>query len=169
MLNPSALSSISLILTAWGGAFLVALWASLIFWTWRDISARTPDRMLKMLALLVVTILFLPGVLIYFVLRPEQTLEEQYQRTLEEEALLRTIEETRQCPGCSRLVEKNWTVCPDCHTRLKKTCHSCARLMDLHWNLCPHCGTPAPGMRKENVTLDEALRPAPGFDEAEQE
>jgi hypothetical protein len=34
--------------------------------------------------------------------------------------------------------------------------------MELHWNICPYCGTPAPGMRKESLTLDEALRPTPG-------
>jgi RNA polymerase subunit RPABC4/transcription elongation factor Spt4 len=163
MLDPSALSSISLVLSTWGSAFLVALWASLIFWTWRDINSRSEDRLLKILALLVVAVLFLPGVLIYFILRPQQTLDEEYQRTLEEEALLRTIEDAQQCPGCSRLIEKTWTVCPDCHTRLKKTCHACGRLMELHWNLCAHCGAPAPGMRKENTTMDEALRPAPGF------
>jgi hypothetical protein len=33
--------------------------------------------------------------------------------------------------------------------------------MDLTWNLCPYCGTPAPGMRRENMTLDEALQPVP--------
>jgi hypothetical protein len=30
--------------------------------------------------------------------------------------------------------------------------------MELPWNLCPFCGAPAPGMRRENLTLDEALR-----------
>jgi hypothetical protein len=29
--------------------------------------------------------------------------------------------------------------------------------MELPWNLCPFCGTPAPGVRRENLTLDEAL------------
>lgn len=33
--------------------------------------------------------------------------------------------------------------------------------MELPWNICPFCGTPAPGMRRENLTLDEALRPFP--------
>jgi hypothetical protein len=33
--------------------------------------------------------------------------------------------------------------------------------MELPWNICPHCGTPAPGMRREHLTLDEALRPLP--------
>ena len=31
--------------------------------------------------------------------------------------------------------------------------------MELPWNICPFCGTPAPGMRREHLTLDEALRP----------
>jgi hypothetical protein len=33
--------------------------------------------------------------------------------------------------------------------------------MELPWNLCPYCGTPAPGMRRENLTLDEAMRNLP--------
>jgi hypothetical protein len=33
--------------------------------------------------------------------------------------------------------------------------------MELPWNLCPYCGTPAPGMRRENVTMDDALRTLP--------
>ena len=162
MLNPTLVSNLVLILSAWGGAFLVALWLSLIFWAYRDIQTRTSDRMMRILALLVVTILFLPGVVIYLILRPSRTLEEEYQMTLEEEALLQAVEAAHHCPGCSRRVDEIWMVCPDCHTRLKKTCHHCTKRMELHWNLCPYCGTPAPGMRKESLTLDEALRPSPG-------
>jgi hypothetical protein len=33
--------------------------------------------------------------------------------------------------------------------------------MDLAWNLCPYCGTPEPGLRIENLTMDEALRSLP--------
>ena len=33
--------------------------------------------------------------------------------------------------------------------------------MELPWNLCPYCGTPAPGMRREGMTMDEALRSIP--------
>jgi predicted amidophosphoribosyltransferase len=52
-------------------------------------------------------------------------------------------------------------VCPSCHTKLRKNCHQCGRLMELAWNLCPYCGTPAPGMRREGMTMDDALRPIP--------
>lgn len=88
------LGSISTALTAWGAAFLLALWASLIYWTYRDAQARLRDPMRRVLAVLVSVVLFIPGVLIYLVLRPTRTLEEEYLVTLEEEALLRAIEES---------------------------------------------------------------------------
>jgi RNA polymerase subunit RPABC4/transcription elongation factor Spt4 len=134
---------------------------SLIIWTYRDIRARARDPLLRILAVLVVAILFLPGIVVYLILRPAHTLEEEYQNTLEEEALLQAIEDSPLCPGCGRRVKELWTICPNCHTKLKKPCHQCGKLMELAWNLCPYCGTPAPGMRRENLTLDEAMRPIP--------
>ena len=168
-LDPSLLSNIFLILTAWGAAFIAALWLALIFWTYRDIRARARDPLARILAVLVVAILFLPGIVIYLILRPSHTLEQEYQQTLEEEALLQSIEDSPLCPGCGRRIRDNWVVCPSCHTKIKKTCHQCGKLMELPWNLCPHCGTPAPGMRREGLTLDDALRPIQVEDETEVE
>ncbi len=161
MIDPTIISNLTLILTTWGAAFLIALWVSLAIWAYRDIRKRSGDRLMQVLAVLIVTILFLPGVLVYLVIRPQQTLEDEYQKALEEEALLKAIESSPHCPGCSRRVDPRWLVCPDCHTRLMKTCHHCGKLMELHWNMCPHCATPAPGMKKEGLSLDEALRPTP--------
>jgi RNA polymerase subunit RPABC4/transcription elongation factor Spt4 len=166
-LDPFSLNSIFLVLTAWGAAFLVALWLSLIIWTYRDISARTHDPLIRLLAAGVVALLFLPGIVIYLILRPRQSLEEEYQQTLEEEALLQAIEESQLCPGCARRIKENWMICPNCHTKLKKNCHQCGKLMELPWHICPYCGTPAPGMRRENLTMDEALRPV-GVEEPEE-
>lgn len=160
-IDPAAISNLLLILTAWGAAFIAALWLSLIFWTYRDIRARARDPLARILAILVVAVLFLPGIVIYLILRPSHTLEEEYQHTLEEEALLQSVEESPLCPGCGRRIRENWMICPTCHTKLKKNCHKCGKLMELPWNLCPYCGTPAPGMRREHLTLDEALRPLP--------
>lgn len=167
LFDPIVLSSLAQIAVAFAAAFVAALWLSLIFWTYRDIRRRTRDVLLRILASLVVTVLFLPGILIYLILRPPNTLEQEYQSTLEEEALLQTIEESPMCPGCGRKIESDWAVCPSCHTRLKKTCHECGKLMDLAWNLCPYCGTPEPGMRVENLTMDEALRTLPTDPEEE--
>ena len=156
--DPVFLSSLTLVLTAFAGAFLIALWVSLVIWTYRDIRARTRDPLIQTLAALLVAVLNLPGVLVYLILRPPRTLEEEYQRTLEEEALLQALEDLPLCPGCERRVKEDWQICPNCHTKLKKTCHNCSKFMELSWNLCPFCGTPAPGMRLESTSLDDALR-----------
>jgi RNA polymerase subunit RPABC4/transcription elongation factor Spt4 len=157
--DPSLMSSLILVLTGFGAAFLAALWVSLVIWTYRDIRTRSRDTLVQTLATLLVAVLNLPGILVYLILRPPRTLEEEYQRTLEEEALLQALEDLPLCPGCERRVKDEWQVCPNCHTKLKKTCENCDRLMELPWNICPYCGTPAAGMRRgEGTSIDEALQ-----------
>jgi Double zinc ribbon len=159
--DPQTLSNLIMLLAAWGAAFLVALWVSLIFWTYRDIRTRSRDQLIRILSIIIVALLFLPGIVIYLILRPANTIEEEYQHTLEEEALLQSIEDIPVCPGCGRKTQETWMVCPTCHTRLKKTCHNCRKLMELSWNLCPYCGTPAPGKRRDKMTMDDVTRPTP--------
>jgi hypothetical protein len=156
-LNPLDFSNFVSIATAFSAAFLAALWLSLIIWTYRDARSRTRDPLARLLAALVVAVLFLPGLLIYWILRAPHTLEEDYQHTLEEEAMLQTIEDAPLCPGCGRKIDPEWVACPSCHTRLKKSCHQCGRLMDLPWNLCPWCATPIPGMQQEHLSMEDAL------------
>jgi RNA polymerase subunit RPABC4/transcription elongation factor Spt4 len=161
-LDPTYTSSLILLLVGFSGAFLLALWVSLIVWTWRDIRSRARDPLAQVLSVLVVAVLFVPGILVYLILRPARTLEEEYQRTLEEEALLTAIEDQSVCPGCERRIKEDWQICPNCQTKLKKLCHQCGRLMELPWNICPFCGTPAPGMRRETSTIDEAINELQG-------
>jgi hypothetical protein len=156
--DPTALSNFMLFIAAWGGAFIAALWLSLVIWAYRDIRQRARDPLARILAVLVVAVLFLPGIVIYLILRPPRTLEEEYQHTLEEEALLQSLEESSLCPGCGRRAKESWILCPNCHTKLRKPCHQCGKLMELPWNICPSCGAVAPGMRVEGLTLDDALR-----------
>jgi RNA polymerase subunit RPABC4/transcription elongation factor Spt4 len=165
--DPSTLSSFILIATAFSAAFIAALWLSLIIWTYRDIRTRARDPLIRILAVLVVAVLFLPGILIYWILRPSSTLEEEYQHTLEEEALLQSIEDNPLCPGCGRRVHEDWVACPNCHTRLKKPCQQCGRLMELPWNLCPYCGTPVYTPTPDPQTIEEGL-PLPSADLFEQ-
>ncbi|MBI2758087.1 MAG: zinc ribbon domain-containing protein [Chloroflexi bacterium] len=157
-LDPTFLSNFLLVLTGFGGAFVAALWIALVIWTYRDIRARARDPLVHILSALLVGVLNLPGVLVYLILRPARTLEEEYQHTLEEEALLQALEDLPLCPGCERRVKDDWQICPNCHTKLKKTCHHCGKLMELPWNVCPFCAAPVPGMRQESVNMDDALR-----------
>jgi hypothetical protein len=122
------------------GAFLAALWLGLIIWTFRDVRARSRDLLAQILATLIVAILNLPGLLVYVMVRPRETLAEAYDRSLEEEALLQSIEEQESCPGCGQRAAKDWIVCPYCHTKLKKRCHSCGQAINIRWSVCPYCG-----------------------------
>ena len=137
------ITDILLILIAFMGAFLAALWLSMVIWAFRDIRSRTRDIFAQILAALVVAILNLPGLLIYYILRPRETLAEAYTRSLEEEALLQGIEEADVCPGCGQRALPDYVICPTCHTRLKKTCQHCGRVLHLRWTVCPYCTTAA--------------------------
>ena len=148
-LNITGMSRFFQYLIAFVGAFFAALWLSVIFWTYRDVRARNEDRVVHILAALLTTLLGPPGLIIYLILRPRQTIDEMYQSTLEEEALLSEVEGRSACPGCGGHTHPDWQVCANCHTRLRKPCAFCKRLMDLGWQVCPYCGTPAPGTRAE--------------------
>jgi len=125
-------------------AFLTATWISAVIWAFRDIRARTRDVFAQILATLLVLIFFplfpVPGLVLYGILRPRETLAEAYERTLEEEALLHGIEERLACPGCNRRIQEDYLFCPTCHTRLRKACACCERLLHLSWSICPYCG-----------------------------
>jgi len=163
-LDPVVLKQITLIGTGFSIAFLAALWLSLIFWAYRDIRKRSRDRFMRVLAVVVVAVLFLPGILIYLILRPARTLEEEYQQSLEEEALLQAIEDSTICPGCGRRVLPDWLACPSCHTRLKKKCERCGKIIELPWNLCPYCETPVAGMRTEPSVTISKIEPESDFE-----
>jgi predicted amidophosphoribosyltransferase len=138
-IDTGSINQLSTIFTSLGIAFMLTLWLSLIAWVYRDIRKRSDDVLASILAVAVSIILFLPGVLIYLILRPDLTTEEKYQTALGEEALLSTLEESELCPGCERNIKDGWMICPSCHTVIKKKCPSCGNLLELAWEICPYC------------------------------
>lgn len=123
-------------------AVATALWISMIIWAFRDMRSRSRDIFAQAMAALVVGALNVPGLLVYLILRPQETLAEQYERALEEEALLQEIENKQVCAGCGHQTRDDWRLCPYCHTKLKKLCSGCDKLLDLPWAVCPYCETP---------------------------
>jgi RNA polymerase subunit RPABC4/transcription elongation factor Spt4 len=132
-------------------AFLTATWVAAVIWAFRDIRSRTRDIFAQILATLLVFVFFplfpVPGLILYFLLRPRETLSDIYERSLEEEALLQGIEERMACPSCNRRIEEDFLICPSCHTRLKKPCPACERRLHLKWRICPYCGEAQTGAR----------------------
>lgn len=119
-----------------------ALWISLVVWAFRDMRSRSHDVLSQVLAALVVGILNIPGLLVYMILRPGETLAQKYERALEEEALLQAIENKQVCPGCGHAIRDSWRICPYCHSKLKKACSNCGESLELPWSICPYCEQP---------------------------
>jgi RNA polymerase subunit RPABC4/transcription elongation factor Spt4 len=129
-------------LLAIGIAYLIALWFALVAWTFRDIEARSRSVFTQVFSTLLVVLFFVPGLLLYLILRPKETLDQAFQRALEEEYLLQDLDDLPLCPGCQRTVDPEFVLCPHCQTALRGPCPACSRLMDLRWNICPYCSVP---------------------------
>ncbi len=134
-------SDLALGITIYGIVMLAALWLALIVWAYRDMRSRSRDTFAQLGSLLLVALLIIPGLIIYLLVRPRETLSEAYERSLEEEALLQEIEEKPTCPGCGQRIQENWQACPHCFTRLKKPCVHCHQMLELSWQVCPYCTT----------------------------
>ncbi|MEL6271257.1 MAG: zinc ribbon domain-containing protein [Chloroflexota bacterium] len=161
----------------WGGIYgavvFIAAWVAMVTWAYRDMRARSRDAWAQILVGAFVFVLNLPGLVIYLLMRPRETLAEAYERSLEEEALLQEIEDKPNCPGCGIRVENNWQACPNCHTRLKKPCINCGEMLQLSWNLCPYCAVPqtsgasnnhAHVSRRVRVQQEQNPTPEPQYD-----
>ncbi|NDJ78457.1 MAG: zinc ribbon domain-containing protein [Chloroflexi bacterium] len=176
-LDQNTINNILLFFITFTGAVASAIRLGLILWTYRDARLRSRDSLAQITAATMVAVLGIFGVIIYVMLRPQETLAEAYERSLEEEALLQNIEEKPVCPGCGRPAQADWQVCPYCHTKLKKPCINCEKMLELAWNLCPYCATsqvehadhapaPAQAARRRSVAsqLGESPPAPPGFE-----
>jgi RNA polymerase subunit RPABC4/transcription elongation factor Spt4 len=125
-------------------AYVLVLWVAALVWTYRDVVSRTSDTFTQTIALILVLVFNIPGLLVYLVLRPKDTLMDAYDRQLEAEALLHEIQEQASCPRCRRKVDQDFIVCPYCRSALRTPCEQCGRPMASSWVLCPYCGADRP-------------------------
>ncbi|HRJ41500.1 MAG: zinc ribbon domain-containing protein [Caldilineaceae bacterium] len=127
------------------GAFLFAFWIAMGIWTFNDIRSRTRDWLAIGLACLLTLIFPLVGLILYMMIRPKDTLADVYDRALEEEAILRELEESVTCHHCGVPVKGEWVFCPNCHSQQQYACHNCGTLVRQEWDICVACGTPQSG------------------------
>jgi hypothetical protein len=124
--------------------YIVILWLAAAYWAFRDMQLRSENPVLPYLAaaliVLFTPVLFLFGVIVYRIVRPQEKIGEVYERNLAEEALLAEVESIKTCPACRRRIQDEWIICPSCRTRLNRVCANCGRLVGLDWSLCAWCG-----------------------------
>ena len=132
--------------------FGVALYAALVFWTWKDARRRIDDPVI--VGVCVATAVCFPfvGVLIYLILRPPEYLADVHERELEIRAMERRLGADSACPYCRNPAEASFLSCPHCGTKLKQACRRCKAPLDPTWRLCPYCETVA-------TTLPQPERP----------
>ncbi|NWJ44717.1 MAG: zinc ribbon domain-containing protein [Chloroflexi bacterium] len=140
-------------------AFLVIIWLTLCFWTFRDIQSRTRDIVAQIFATLLVVFFNIPGVLIYLLVRPKHTLEHEYEQKLQEEYMLQDLEEREICPTCRVKTQPDFMYCYSCRTRLRKDCPSCGQVIKLKWHNCPYCGMAQKPPSREETLNRMSLRP----------
>ncbi len=144
-------------------AFGVALWFAMAVWTYRDIERRSANVVVQVLATLVVVLGFLPGITIYLLLRPRETVEQRYQREIEDSYLAQEIGSIAVCQNCAHPIKDEFMFCPDCGNSLRRTCGSCGRLVDADWKICAFCGHDLPygSSSASNGRRQSAVPPRP--------
>jgi len=126
---------------------LVALglvYMAMVYWVLNDARSRSESPAFHILAMALNLAFPLLGLVIYLLIRPSMTLVEERALELEAEALAGPPPEetdSRPCPACGREIERDFVLCPYCHTRFAKRCPSCRKSVRLGWTLCPYCAT----------------------------
>jgi len=148
------------------GAYLVVMWIAALVWTYRDVQTRTADPFTQVISLVMVAVFNLPGLLLYLILRPKNTLAELYDRQLEAEALLQEIQEQATCPACRRKVADDFLSCPYCRSALRTPCENCSKPLSAGWVICPFCGADRSSAAPAAARVVATTEPAPGDDAA---
>lgn len=116
----------------------VIIWVAVSLWVWRDISSRTKNIIAIIFCFLLVLCLPLLGLIIYLLVRPHSTLQEESSMQLFHASVL--DHDITSCPECKNLVRKEYKFCPHCSASLKKKCPNCNAEVNPVWNHCVACG-----------------------------
>jgi len=119
--------------------FLIVLWISIAYWTYRDAKSRG-----AMGGYWAVVALIFPvfGWLVYLVIRPPERVDDSQERALEIRAKKASLARNGVvCPACMKPVETEFLICPYCLKKLKKPCQECEHALRLNWTICPYCQT----------------------------
>ncbi|MGI8847702.1 MAG: zinc ribbon domain-containing protein [Candidatus Dormibacteria bacterium] len=118
------------------------LWVAIAYTVVRDARRRSASSPFLLCAGLLGFVPPFLGALIYLVIRPPRTIEEDRSVALEEAAFLQPISDepaARPCPTCGRDIEQDFVLCPYCRTQFGRRCQTCDRTLRLGWPVCPYC------------------------------
>lgn len=115
-------------------------WFVLVGWVWIDSGERTSNRKARIVYMLLVLILNIPGLIIYLIVRPSETIEQIYWADLERRYLKYETAELGDCPECGSQLFPGYHFCANCGCDIKKKCPSCGVMISKAAKYCAHCG-----------------------------
>lgn len=140
-LSPEFISGLQTVLFILA-VYLAVFSLCLAIWTFQDSRGRSRNWLVHVFAVVLVLVFGLPGIVLYMLIRPKETLAQQYERSLEEAAFLVDLEKQLACPRCKKSVQQDFIICPHCTEPLKKACRSCGTGLSAIWKACPYCTAP---------------------------
>jgi hypothetical protein len=117
----------------------IFFWVIVIGWVWTDAGERSTNISFKVLSALLVAILNIPGLIIYLIIRPKQTIAEIYWSDLERRYLKYETAELGDCYECGFQLQPGFVNCPNCSAVIKVKCDGCGVFIDKDWRYCPFC------------------------------
>lgn len=122
------------------GFVLCIFWLFVVGWVWFDASERYSSVWLKIFSAAIVLLFNILGFLVYLILRPRTTRDDNYWIDLERRYLKFEAAGLEDCPRCGWEVLPNYIFCPDCGEVLRRKCKSCEVYLEPEWDVCPFCG-----------------------------
>jgi len=119
---------------------LIVFWLVLIGWVWIDSSERTSNMRIRVVYLILVIFLNIPGLIIYLIIRPSETKEQIYWADLERRYLKYETSELGDCSKCGNQLLPGYVYCSNCGNEIKKKCPSCGVMIGKSSKFCAYCG-----------------------------
>ncbi len=122
------------------GFLLVVFWLFIVGWVWVDSGERTSKKGLRVGYVVLASLLFIPGLIIYLVIRPSETIEEIYWADLERRYLKYETADLGDCPKCGSQLFPGYVHCTNCGYTIKIRCPKCNLLVNKEHKYCEFCG-----------------------------
>lgn len=117
--------------------YVAFIWLAVTVWVLRDISRRTSNLFVIIMATTFVAVGSAPALIIYLLVRPESTIEEAGNKDLFYASVI--DKDISACPTCSTLVRNEFSFCPNCSTYLEISCPHCYIRINSQWKFCANC------------------------------
>lgn len=122
------------------GFLFIIFWLVIVGWVWVDSGERTSKNSIRFVYILIVAILNIPGLIIYLIIRPSETIEEIYWADLERRYLKFETAELGDCSKCGHQLLPGYVFCTNCGNEIKVRCPKCNVFVDKDHKHCEFCG-----------------------------